>query len=846
MIACVRSDHARNDAAPDKAPTDCSESDLSIQIDQPTSVEALPATDARLPAPPPLSTEPTLLPPNPLAPALTNAIEGINFDENAINGGFYNIPPDPYGAAGPNHVVSVVNTSIEWHTKAGVQQNSQSLKTFFASLAPLTNTFDPKALYDQYNSRFVVVTLERTNTAQGAAANTSRIFIAVSDDDDPNGPWYFHQINAFETINIFDSWADYPGFAVDNQAIYITANMFDFGSGIFRGQRLWIIGKTPFYSGGAASSNRYDPFTAVGLPSLASTAQPAHMFETAPGGVGTFLVYYSGLNVADNELIGVIRVDNPLAAPAFTNQFVVLGDIDNISALMPDAPQLGTAQLIDSGDRRALNAVWRDNALWVAFTVVPPSGIDSGQATAHWVRVNTANLSALTLADQGDVGGEDIASGAYTYYPSVMVDANGNMGIGFAASAPSTYAGAYYTGRRPADAAGTVQTTVTMAAGQDYYYRAFGGARNRWGDYSSVALDPTTELTFWVFNEYALTRGTILGSYPGQDGRWGARFGSFAFDLPTLSISITPSAVAEHAGSGVVTGTVTRANTSTASALTVNLASSDTGEATVPASVTIPVSQATITFPITAVDDGLSDGTQIITITASATGYISGSAQLEVVDTSTFTLGGQVFVDQNGDGTLAITDTGLAGWTIFLDANANDIFDAGETSTTTSASGIYTFTVSSGTYRVRQLVESGWGQTTADPPPINVTGNQSDVDFGNFQLGAISGTVFRDTNGDGIRDADDEGLAGLTAYIDANRDNLRAAAEQVAATSSAGAYTFTDLAPGVYTVRVVLPQNERQSTPDPDDIPIERSGQVFSAVDFGSAMPKIFVPMVVR
>lgn len=51
-------------------------------------------------------------------------IEGINFDQDASNSGYYHIPPDPIGAAGPTHLVSVTNTSIEWFTKAGVKQNS--------------------------------------------------------------------------------------------------------------------------------------------------------------------------------------------------------------------------------------------------------------------------------------------------------------------------------------------------------------------------------------------------------------------------------------------------------------------------------------------------------------------------------------------------------------------------------------------------------------------------------------------------------------------------------------------------------------------------------------------------
>ncbi len=100
------------------------------------------------------------------------------------------------------------------------------------------------------------------------------------------------------------------------------------------------------------------------------------------------------------------------------------------------------------------------------------------------------------------------------------------MGIGFAASAPGIFPGAYYTGRKPSDPAGTVQPAETLAAGVDYYIRTFGGARNRWGDYSGMSVNPADDRTFWVYNQYALTRGTVISA---EDGRWGTRFGSFIF-----------------------------------------------------------------------------------------------------------------------------------------------------------------------------------------------------------------------------------------------------------------------------------------------------------------------------
>lgn len=480
--------------------------------------------------------------PAPDAPGLGTSFDSVNFDGDAALTGLYHIPPDPHGTAGPAHVVNVVNTSIQWYTKAGVLQNSQRLGSggggFFASLSPVNGLYDPKVIYDQYAGRFVVVAQERRDVATDGV-NSSRILVAVSDDSDPNGTWYYHAINSLINIGTVDRWADYPGFAVDNKAVYITSNMFAFSSGGsgFGGVRLWIINKTPFYSGGAASVTVHDPYAGGGS---ATTTQPAHMFGTSPGSTGTFLVAYSGLSDGTNEYVQVVRVDDPLGTPTFNLQQRSMGDIENAAAAFNDAPQSGTASLVETNDRRALNAVWRDNALWATFETTG-AGAEAGQITAHWVKLSTSNLAALTVVDQGNVGGEDIAVGTYTFFPSIAVDPCGNMALSFAASASSIFPGAYYTGRLVTDTAGTVQSSGTLAAGTDYYYRAFGGTRNRWGDYSGIALDPADEAKFWVFNQYAMTRGTVLGPYPTEDGRWSTRFGSFTFNTAGFDFGDLPS-----------------------------------------------------------------------------------------------------------------------------------------------------------------------------------------------------------------------------------------------------------------------------------------------------------------
>ena len=99
---------------------------------------------------------------------------------------------------------------------------------------------------------------------------------------------------------------------------------------------------------------------------------------------------------------------------------------------------------------------------------------------------------------------------------------------------------------------------------------------------------------------------------------------------PRLSISIGPAEISENGGS--TTASVTRWNTDLGAPLSVALASSDTTEAIVPATVTIPADASSVTFVINGVDDSLSDETQTVTITATAAGLLDGHDTLRVTD----------------------------------------------------------------------------------------------------------------------------------------------------------------------------------------------------------------------
>ncbi|MCI0464593.1 MAG: MSCRAMM family adhesin SdrC, partial [Gemmataceae bacterium] len=142
----------------------------------------------------------------------------------------------------------------------------------------------------------------------------------------------------------------------------------------------------------------------------------------------------------------------------------------------------------------------------------------------------------------------------------------------------------------------------------------------------------------------------------------------------------------------------------------------------------------------------------LVLISGSVTGVNFGNFQQ-------ISISGRAFHDVNGNANQDAGESGLPGWTIFLDPNNNGILDIGESSTLTDASGNFSFlNLGPGTYRVRQVLQPGFTRTTANPPDIVPTSgtNVIGAHFGNIATAPapspsnlISGQAFHDVNGNG-------------------------------------------------------------------------------------------------
>ena len=103
------------------------------------------------------------------------------------------------------------------------------------------------------------------------------------------------------------------------------------------------------------------------------------------------------------------------------------------------------------------------------------------------------------------------------------------------------------------------------------------------------------------------------------------------------------------------------------------------------------------------------------------------------------------------------------------------------------------------------------------------------VDFGLFHLMEVAGTVFEDTNGDGVRQPGEPGLPGRVILLDRGPDGTT---DATATTDANGDYRFTGLTLGTYRIREAGVAGWVATTADPADV-VAQSGANVTGLDFG-------------
>ncbi len=452
----------------------------------------------------------------PAPPLALAAFPGIEYNDL--------IPPNPAIAAGLEQLVVLTNGEMRVLDKAGEIQSAQSIEDFFDPASqPGDFITDPRALYD--SGRFFVAAAALRQEPPG-----SFFLLAVSATSDPNGEWYRYALDAaLDNQTPTTNFADIPSLGVDDNAVYLTANMFDRTNFAYRGPKIRVVPKATLLAGQPATFHDFPSLSAGDR--LAVHVIAAQHFGAAPAG------YFLSLRFPQECVLDVWRIVHPPGSSPLLNRTAVplLGSC----ALPPNAAQPDGARRIETGGARILNAVWRDGSLWGA------TAFGSGaNAALRIFQVRTNGFPSVQLAQ--DLIQNYAPSDAF--YPGVAVDSRGNLAVAFNRSGPTEFAGLFAGFQSATAPRGTPLDVVTVKEGETTYQLLDSARRNRWGDYNSTALDPADN-SIWLFGEYAAS----------PEDTWGTWIANYAFPdalftpTPTGTVTATPSA----------TGTPTESRTPT-------------------------------------------------------------------------------------------------------------------------------------------------------------------------------------------------------------------------------------------------------------------------------------------
>ena len=407
-------------------------------------------------------------------------------------------PPDPTGAAGPNHYLQSVNTQYQIFTKTGGSVASGGpfqLGTLLFS----SNDGDPIVLYDKYADRWVITEFKQSG---------NKICLAVSKTSDPTGAYYTYSYTS-------PQFPDYEKFSIWSDGYYMTSNQ--------TAQKIFVFERDSMLKGVAASRSINKTFTPPNgggffcpLPADADgqlppygTACPIFTYEDDGWGSG----YVDRINVFKMATTwgatptATITLDAQLPTQAFDASY---------NSNWDDIAQPGTSSKLDGiGGVLTFRAQYRR---WTGYnSVVLCGGVlvsaSTGQRSIRWYELRQTGTT-WSIYQQST-----FAPDAYNrWVGSIAMDDNGSIGMAYAVSGSSTiYPSLRYTGRLSTDPL----NTMTFAETQVVAGNSAQTSTNRFGDYSHTSLDPLDGTIFWHTGEY------ISGGNPATK--------VFSFKLPTNS-----------------------------------------------------------------------------------------------------------------------------------------------------------------------------------------------------------------------------------------------------------------------------------------------------------------------
>jgi hypothetical protein len=419
-------------------------------------------------------------------------------------------PPDTNLSVGGTQAVETVNVNYAVYDKttgiivAGYPKSLLSLFSGFGGLCQTgPNSSDPTVLYDKLAGRWLI-----SYVAYNSSFTTFATCHAVSTSSDATGTYNRYQVN-FPSGDL----PDYPKMSVWPDAYYLTVNMFGGGGSFFIGADACALDRTKMLAGLSMTTVCFQR----GSTDYSLLSSDVDGTTPPPAGATNYLLELDATSFTKLDLFQ-FHVDFVIPTNStFTGPVAV--PITSWTQVCPTTraciPEPSPGEKVDSlGDRLMWRLAYRNfgtfESLVATHTVKPTQG--TATAAVRWYEIRSPG-SSPSVFQSGTVQNKSLSF----WMPSIAEDKNNDIALGFSVASSAKDPSVMYTGRVPTDALGKMESAKAVVVGTGVQTNT----QNRWGDYSSMAIDPSDDCTFWYAQEYYKTTGSF---------NWNTRLNSFKFN----------------------------------------------------------------------------------------------------------------------------------------------------------------------------------------------------------------------------------------------------------------------------------------------------------------------------
>ena len=502
-------------------------------------------------------------------PAAGLTFEGLGRTEN-IAAGFGNLsPPDTNGYVGPNHYVQQTNLLVRVWNKAGVPLTAPFRLSSLWAIAnggpggqcSASDAGDPVVLYDPLADRWL---LSQFAFASQTAAPYHQC-IAVSKTGNPTGSYYLYDFITGGTTGV-NEFPDYPKLGVWPDGYYMMVHQFTLG-GPFNGTGAYSFNRAKMIAGDPSANYIYFNLNLANHPEGIGGSLPSDLdgLTPPPAGRPNTFVYFTttefgdpatGLRLFDFHSDFAVpanstfteRSESTYAAPLPVAPFSLVHPTGNNgrAAVPQPSPAAASTLALDAITDRLMHRLQYRNqggyeTLVLTHTVGAPASTTFGtfRAAPRYYELRRALPGGnFMIQEQATFAPAD---GVSRWMSSAAEDNQGNLALGYSVSSGAAggniFPGIRFAGRLATDPPGGLfQGEATLINGTGVQ-RSTG---NRWGDYSSLTVDPSDDCTFWYTQEYYTAAGQAASTVG-----WQTRIGNFKFSqctapaMGTLSGTVT-------------------------------------------------------------------------------------------------------------------------------------------------------------------------------------------------------------------------------------------------------------------------------------------------------------------